>query len=166
MLLIAVLPLRAAESPAEEESIDVKSIIFDHLKDSYHWHILSTNNKEISLYLPVILHSKVSGWHFFMSSKLGHEGSYDGFRIATEGAYKGRLMEVMPDGTELKPLDLSLTKVALGIIFNCLLLCVIVMSTARWYRRHDCKDPAPGGFTGLMELVIYMVMDDIIKPSV
>ena len=59
LLLIAVMPVRAQEAPAEDESIDVKGIIFEHLKDSYHWHILSTNNKEISLYLPVILHSKV-----------------------------------------------------------------------------------------------------------
>ena len=168
LMLACVLPVCAQESsePAQEESIDVKGIIFDHLKDSYHWHIITIGKHEVSLYLPVILHSKESGWHFFSSRRLNEDGSYDGFRIAAEGAYKGRLMEVMPDGTELKPLDLSLTKVALGIIFNSLLLCVIVMSTARWYRRHDSTDPAPGGFVGLMELVIYMIMDDIIKPSV
>ena len=83
LLLIVVMPARAGEPKVEDESVDVKGIIFEHLKDSYHWHILSTNNKEISLYLPVILHSKVSGWHFFMSSKLGHEGSYEGFRMET-----------------------------------------------------------------------------------
>ena len=168
LLLACVLPVCAQESaePEQEEAIDVKGIIFDHLKDSYHWHIITIGEHEVSLYLPVILHSKESGWHFFSSRRLEEDGSYDGFRIATEGAYKGRLMEVMPDGAELKPLDLSLTKVALGIIFNSLLLCIIVMSTARWYRRHDSTDPAPGGFVGLMELVIYMIMDDIIKPSV
>jgi len=166
LMLMTSLPAVASENEtAQDESVDVKGIIFGHLKDSYHWHIITIGEKEISLHLPVILHSKVSGWHFFMSDKL-EQGSYEGFRIADDGAYTGKLVEVLPDGTELKPLDLSFTKVALGVMINSLLLCVIVMCTARWYRRHKATDPAPGGFTGLMELVIFMVVDDIIKPSV
>ena len=164
LLILSVLPVKAQEA-VEDESVDVKEIIFGHLKDSYHWHVLTIGEKEISIHLPVILYSKVSGWHFFMSDKL-EEGSYQGFSIAADGAFAGKLVEVLPDGTELKPLDLSLTKVALGVIINSLLLCIIVMCTARWYRRHDATDPAPGGFTGLMELVIYMILDDVIKPSV
>ena len=168
LLLLAVLPVRAQESaePVEDEAVDVKGIIFGHLKDSYHWHVITIGEKEVSIYLPVILHSKVSGWHFFSSRKLEETGSYDGFHIADTGAFAGRLVEAMPDGTELKPLDLSLTKVAFGIIINSLLLCLIVMCTAGWYKRHSSTDPAPGGFTGLMEYVIFMIVDDVIKPSV
>ncbi len=166
LLLIAVMPARAQEAPVAEETVDVKGIIFGHLKDSYHWHIITLGDKEVSLHLPVMLYSKVSGWHFFMSDKLEHEGSYEGFHITQEGAYAGKLVETLPDGTELKPLDLSLTKIALAVIFNSLLLCVIVMCTARWYRRHSSTDPAPKGFVGLMEFVIAMIVDDVIKPSV
>ena len=166
LLLMAVMPARAQEAQADEETVDVKGIIFGHLKDSYHWHIITLGDKEVSLHLPVMLYSKVSGWHFFMSDKLGHEGSYEGFHIAQDGAYAGKLVETLPDGTELKPLDLSLTKIALAVIFNSLLLCVIVMCTARWYRRHSSTDPAPKGFVGLMEFVIAMIVDDVIKPSV
>ena len=165
LLLLVGLPCIAQES-AQDETVDVKGIIFGHLKDSYHWHIITIGDKEVSLQLPVMLYSKVSGWHFFMSDKLEETESYDGFRIAEEGAYAGKLIEVMPDGTELKPLDLSLTKVALGVIINALLLCVIVMCTARWYKRHKATDPAPGGFVGLMEYVVAMIVDDVIKPSV
>lgn len=133
LLLLCVLPVCAQESaePVEEEAIDVKGIIFEHLKDSYHWHIITIGEKEVSLHLPVMLYSKVSGWHFFSSRKLEEDGSYDGFHIAQEGAFAGKLVEDMPDGTFRKPLDLSLTKVALGIIINSLLLCVIVLCTAR-----------------------------------
>lgn len=164
MFLIAV-PAMAQET-AQDETVDVKGIIFGHLKDSYHWHIITIGDKEISLHLPVILYSKVSGWHFFSSRELEHTGSYDGFHITQDGAHAGKLVETLPDGTELKPLDLSLTKIALAVIINSLLLCVIVMCTARWYRRHSATDPAPGGFVGLMEYVIAMIVDDVIKPSV
>ena len=54
-----------AQEPAQDETVDVKEIIFGHLKDSYHWHIITIGEKEISLHLPVMLYSKVSGWHFF-----------------------------------------------------------------------------------------------------
>ena len=166
--MIAVLPVQAQtqESSAGDETVDVKGIIFSHLKDSYHWHIITIGDKEVSLHLPVMLYSKVSGWHFFMSDKLEGTGCYEGFRITGEGAHAGKLVEVLPDGTELKPLDLSLTKVAFAVMINSLLLCLIVMLTARWYRHRDPTDPAPGGFVGLMEYVVALIVDDVIKPSV
>ena len=129
MFLIAVPAI--AQETAQDETVDVKGIIFGHLKDSYHWHIITIGNKEISLHLPVILYSKVTGWHFFSSRQLEHTGSYEGFHITNDGAHAGKLVETLPDGTELKPLDLSLTKIALAVIINSLLLCVIVMCTAR-----------------------------------
>jgi len=165
LLFLVAVPAMAQET-AQDETVDVKGIIFGHLKDSYHWHIITVGDKEISLELPVMLYSKASGWHFFMSGKLEETESYDGFRIAQDGAYAGKLVEVMPDGTELKPLDLSLTKIALGVIINALLLCVIVMCTARWYKSHKATDPAPKGFVGLMEYVVAMIVDDVIRPSV
>lgn len=168
LLILAFLPVRAQESAesVKDEAVDVKGIIFGHLKDSYHWHIITIGEKEISLHLPVMLYSKVSGWHFFSSRELEETGNYEGFHITNEGAHAGKLVETLPDGTELKPLDLSLTKVALGVMINSLLLCVIVMCTTRWYRRHKSTDPAPGGFVGLMEYVVAMIVDDVIKPSV
>jgi F-type H+-transporting ATPase subunit a len=41
-----------------------------------------------------------------------------------------------------------------------------VLATTRWYRRHDASEEAPQGFAGLMEMMIMMVNDDIIRPSV
>ena len=76
MFLIAVPAI--AQETAQDETVDVKGIIFGHLKDSYHWHIITIGDKEISLHLPVILYSKVTGWHFFSSRELEHTGSYDG----------------------------------------------------------------------------------------
>lgn len=155
-----------AETPSDESAIDVKEIIFEHLKDSYEWHVITLGEHEICLHLPVILYSKTTGWHFFMSDRLKPSGEYEGFHIAAEGMHAGKLVEYGPDGTEVKPFDLSLTKVALAVIINSLLLLVIVMSCARWYSRHSYTDPAPKGFVGLIEYVSVMILDDVIKPSV
>src|SRR5512133_644472 len=54
--------------------------MFDHIKDAHEWHLLSIGTKHYSILLPVILYSKNSGVHVFMSSRFhhGHE-SYQGF---------------------------------------------------------------------------------------
>jgi len=64
------LPLNAAsEKAASEKDINVREIILSEITDSYEWHITTWGNKPISVPLPVIVHSKTSGWHIFMSSK-------------------------------------------------------------------------------------------------
>ena len=171
LLLLWILPLGAQQTAVQEleageSQVDVKGIIFEHLKDSYEWHIITVGDRELAIHLPVIIYSKLTGWHFFMSGKLKENGSYQGFHISHSGATDGKLVETWPDGTDVRPLDLSLTKVALGIIVNSLILLVIVMYCARWYRSHDPTDAPPKGFVGLIEYVAMMIVDDVIKPAV
>ncbi len=169
LLFLWVVPANAQETPAEESEggqVDVKGVIFEHLKDSYEWHIITIGDKEIALYLPVILYSKQSGWHFFMSKRLMHGETYDGFYISKSAAHEGKIVERGSDGEEVRPLDLSLTKVALGIVINSIILLLIVMCSARWYKHHDPTDNPPKGFVGLIELVSMMIVDDTIKPAV
>ena len=164
----AVVPAQEAAAPApEEDDIDVTEIIFEHVGDSYEWHLLSTDKGPVCIYLPVILHSKTSGWHFFSSRHIAEGESYEGFRIAAEGEkHEGKLVEDLPDGTVVKPLDLSITKNVLALMFNSLLLVVLVLCAARWYRKHDALEEAPKGFAGVMEMMVTMVEDDIIKDCV
>ena len=42
-------------------------------------------------------------------------------------------------------------------MFSCLLLLVVVLCTARWYRRHDVLKESPTGIAALMEPLIMMV---------
>ena len=52
-------------------------------------------------------------------------------------------------------------------MFSALLLVALVLGTARWYRKHDAsREGAPGGLAGLMEMMVMMVNDDLIRPSV
>ena len=154
--------------PAEagqEGSFDVKNYIFGHIGDSYEWHITTINGKSIAIPLPVIVHSRTSGWHIFMSNRLEHGESHQGLHIATEGKNEGKIVEDTAEG-EVRPFDISITKNVLGLFINCALLVVLVLLTSRWYRRHDVLNEAPTGLTGVMEMLIMMVTNDIIKEGV
>lgn len=94
-------------------------------------------------------------------------GSYEGFSIAPEGSkYEGKLVEYDDAGNEVRPWDISITKVTLALLINSVLLLVIILSVAQWYRKHPQGSAAPGGFIGFMEMFIMMVNDDIIKSCV
>lgn len=155
-LLLSVIPLRA------ESDVDVTGMIFDHVMDSYEWHITTINDKPVSIYLPVILHSKVSGWHVFSSKHIAHGHSYEGFSLNE----KGKLVETLEDGSTLKPFDISITKNVLGLFVNCLVLLLVILLPARWYRKHDALKEVPKGFTGAIEMLIDSLLTDIIKPCV
>ena len=67
--LLVSLPALAQEeiTPGEqkENTVDVKSIVFGHIGDSYEWHITTWGNTHITIPLPVIVYSSNSGWHTF-----------------------------------------------------------------------------------------------------
>lgn len=151
----------------EENTVDVKEIVFGHIGDSYEWHITTWGKTHVTIPLPVILYSKTSGWHVFLSSRLKENGgTYEGFYIAPTGEYEGKLVERDAAGREVRPFDISITKVVLALLINSFLLVVIILVVARWYRRHPQDSAAPGGFIGFMEMFIMMVNDDIIKDCV
>ena len=121
ILLLSASPIFAKNSSASsEEELNVKEFILEHLADSYEWHIVGNGEKVISVPLPVILYSKISGWHFYSSSRF-HRGkpAYDGFQIAAEGKYKGKIVETDASGNVTRPLDLSLTKNAYSHHHGC-----------------------------------------------
>lgn len=155
-LVLSVIPLRA------EEGVDVNDMIFNHVQDSYEWHITTINDKPVSIYLPVILHSKVSGWHAFSSKHIAHGHSYEGFSTNENG----KLVETLEDGSTLKPFDISITKNVLGLFVNCIVLLLVILLPARWYRKHDALEEVPKGFTGAIEMLVGTLLDDIIKPCV
>lgn len=153
-----------ADNDAAE--IDVGKILFGHISDSYGWHITDWNGHHVSIPLPCIVRSS-TGWHVFMSSKLEHGHEHEGLFIAEEGRYEDKIVERGTGGELVRPFDISITKNVASLMFTAVLLIIIVLSTARWYRKHDtAQEGAPGGFAGLMELMIMMVNDEIIKPSV
>ena len=157
----------AAGGSTASGKVDVKKIIFEHVKDTYEWHITTIGERHVAISLPVIIYSQRTGWEIFSSSVFHEQESYNGFYISHTGDYEGKIVEIDCEGNERRPmLDFSITKNVLSVFISSVLLVVIVLITARWYRRHDAEDKAPRGFVGVMEMLITMVVDDVIKPNV
>lgn len=167
LLVCPVVTGRAGDGVEHEQSseIDVGEILFGHIGDSYGWHITDWKGKHVTIPLPCIVHSS-TGWHFFMSSRIEHGHEHEGLFIAEEGRYEDKIVERGADGELVRPFDISITKNVASLMFAAVLLISLVLVTTRWYRRHDASEEAPQGFAGLMEMMIMMVNDDIIRPSV
>ena len=150
---------------ARQDSPDVADLLFGHIGDSYGWHITDWKGKHLTIPLPCIVRSS-TGWHFFMSSEVEHGHEYKGMSIAREGRYKDKIVERMADGSVTRPFDISITKNVASLMFTGILLIVLILSARQWYSRNDAREKAPGGFAGLVEMMVMMVNDDIIKESV
>lgn len=149
-----------------QQELDVTGMIFDHVGDSYYWHLTDVGETSVAMPLPVLVFSKHTGWHAFSSARFhhGHE-TCEGLAIAPEESPNaGKIIEV--DTGERPALDLSITKNVAGLLIVSILLCLMVIGTARWYKRRGVTDAAPKGFIGSMEMMVNFVYEDIIKANV
>ena len=162
LMLVALLPVQlyAEEAAHEGEELDIPEIVLEHLADAYEWHIASYQGKHLSIPLPVIIRSKNTGqWHFCTVHNLP-----DGFFISEE--HHGKIYERLADGSEVRPLDFSITKAVLQIWIVVAILIIVFLSCARWYKKRDAKSDAPKGFVGMMEMLVTYLNDDLIRPSI
>ena len=70
------------------------------------------------------------------------------------------------DGSDLRPLDLSITKTVAGLLLNSALVVALVLGAARWYRGRKPDAAAPRGVVGLFETLVESLVDDLIEPCV
>lgn len=168
IILCLWIILSVQANHAEEGKVDAKEIVFHHIQDSYEWHITTWGDTHLTISLPIIVYSSETGWHVFSSSRLLHseEATYEGFRIASEGKYEGKVVEVNAQGEEIRPFDLSITKTVLSLFINSLVVIGIILFVARWYKKRGPDSPAPKGFVGLMEMFIMMIEEDVIKSCI
>lgn len=173
IIFILALTLHVIVASAAEDggALDTKGIVLDHIKDSYGWHVTDIGNKSIVIDLPVIIKSS-TGWHVFSSGRFAHEADADGYRqgpdglaIATRGDNAGKIVE-LTEGREVVPFDISITKTVAVMFIDVILLLLCILIPARWYRHHKASDPAPKGFTGLIEMLVTYVNDEIIAPAI
>ena len=145
-----------------ESSLDMEEYIFGHISDAYEWHIATVRGKHISIPLPCIIID--NGVHVFSSSRLAHGASYEGYCIAPKGqAHEGKIVRAS-DGK--RPFDISITKNVCGLIIDSIILVVLILLCARWYRKHDVLKEAPTGLAALLEPVIMTIENDVIKDAV
>ena len=135
-----------ADQVGHDGELNVAEIIFEHIGDEYEWHITEWKGKPIAIPLPCIVFE--NGLHFFTA----HHAEDHGYTFNEDGKLVNAL-------TGERPLDFSITKNVLAVMMSTLLLLVIVLSTARWYRKHDALKEAPTGLAAFMEPLIIMVHD-------
>ena len=156
------------ENEKSGRKFDASTFILEHIADSHEWHILTKKNGEgIAIYLPVILYSKEKGLDLFSSKKLAHGHEYKGYRLEEEGALKGKIVSVNEDGIvdeEALPLDLSMTKAVMGMLFAALIGLWLFLSLSISYKRTGICHPK--GIQRFLEPVILFVRDDIAIPNI
>ena len=148
LLLLQGGPVLAEETPDQVggDEINVAEIIFEHIGDEYEWHITEWKGKPVAIPLPCIVFD--NGLHFFTA----HHAADNGYTFNEDG-------KLVNATTGKRPLDFSITKNVLALMMSTLLLLVVVLLTARWYKTHDALEEAPTGLAAAMEPLILMVHD-------
>ncbi|MDD6553129.1 MAG: F0F1 ATP synthase subunit A [Prevotellaceae bacterium] len=171
LLLMLVMFLTLTPVSAKE-NIDVKGILWGHIKDSYEWHITKIGDHQVIINLPVIVKTS-TGWHVFSSSAFSEEKDKNGDRpgpynlVIKNGdskTYPNKIVEKI-GGKEVKPLDISITKTVCVLFIDAIILLLCILIPARWCRRHKVDDPAPKGFTGLVHMFVMSVYNEVIKAT-
>lgn len=159
-MIFAVSPVKTFAGESSSAEIDPKTVIFEHLGDTYGWAAPFSHHHYIPL--PIIVRDCEGEWHVFSSARVEHGKSYDGFTIAKDGDYKGKIVGKKADGSEYRPLDISITKNVAALFISALVVILCVMSIYRWYKKNPLKAPRKG--TAFMELIVEFVYNTVIRP--
>ncbi len=174
-LLAGTVPAASAGIPEEEANahgsegeFDAATFIMEHVADSHEWHILTKKDgSSVAIYLPVIIYDRESGLHLFSSGKIAHGHSYQGFAIAHDGQYAGKIVKVDEEGHHdgsKPPLDFSITKAIFGMMVASIILLWLMLALARSYKKTGIS--APRGIQGFLEPVILFIRDDVAIPNI
>jgi F-type H+-transporting ATPase subunit a len=163
----------ASEEPKDVKT-EIKEFINHHLLDAHNF-TFSANKETGEHYgfsLPIILLD--NGLQVFSSSEFHHGpaedvASHNGnfYKLHHEKIYKtdaaGTLTEAHGHPTNVKPLDLSITKSVVGILFVSILMLLLFSSLAKSYAKNGGIASGAGRF--FEPLVIY-VRDEIAIPNI
>jgi F-type H+-transporting ATPase subunit a len=156
----------AVDKNAEKSSsFNAGKFVIEHVTDAYEWHITTIGKTHISIPLPVLLYSKSTGFHAFISSRFHHgEASYQGFSVAGEGNSEGKIVETDQSGNVSRPFDFSITKTVAGAIITALILLICLIVAARASKTSINK--APSGMLNLLEPLVVFVRDEVAIPAI
>ena len=164
LFCILTFPAFAGEpagTPEKEAAFNPGEMILHHIGDSHEWHWLSTDNGNITSYLPIIAYRPGKGLSVFSSEKISNgegavsEKEYDGLKLEHE-----KLLTT--DGS--KVYDFSITKNIAALIGSSILLLVVFTAVARGYKKNHGR--APKGIQSMFEPIIMFIRDEVAKKSI
>jgi F-type H+-transporting ATPase subunit a len=164
------------DNPSKDLKTEIKEYITHHLEDAYDFSLFSYTNSEgehiyVGIPLPVILWDE--GLQVFSSSKLHH-----GEEVAQVGSnyYKlehGKIYKTNAQGTinydethhatNVAPLDLSITKGVVSMLFIASLMFWLFHSLAKSYSENK---GVPSGIGRFFEPIVLYIRDDIARPNI
>jgi len=181
-LLLGVPPLSAKEAEEKKEDkvglkSEIKSYIRHHLEDTHDFGLFSYRDEEkdrkvyVGLPLPVIVWDE--GLKIFSSSQLNHGESVANVGGNNYKLYHGKIYKTDAEGTinfndhhhptNVKPLDFSITKSVVTIIFTALLMFFIFRGLAKSYQENGLIAKGLGRF---FEPIVLYIRDDIARPNI
>ena len=142
----------------ENTKINAKedNFIIHHVLDSHEWHFFSTKKYDFTIPLPIIILSQ-KGIDIFLSNKLKNK-TYKGFYINEDG-----IIESIDK--KLKFLDLSITKNVAAMFLSFLILLLIFLYCAFWYKKNSFSK-APKGVVSAVEMMVDFIKNDILIPNI
>ncbi len=162
---VAVAAEKTESNTEKHQGFNPQKLIFHHINDAYEWHITTIGENHISIPLPVLVYSNQTGFHAFIASAFHHgTESYEGLKIAQEGKYEGKIVEIQPDGKEIRPLDFSITKNVASLFISIALILFVFLSASKRYKENFAR--APKGIQSWVEPIIIFVRDDIAKAAI
>jgi len=183
--VMANTPEAGHEEGKKEEKFNVGEMIMHHIKDAHEWHLWGGHHNSTSIYLPVILIDgglkTFSSSHFYHgtpASSIDHKtqkpvdymvgvGPAADYAMFHEKIYKlegGKLQFEGGHPHNVKPLDFSITKNVLSLVFGATLILIVMSSVARFYKKNGAV--APRGLAKFIEPLILMVRDDVAKSNI
>jgi F-type H+-transporting ATPase subunit a len=162
--------------PNGKEKFDIGKFALHHIADSHQWHVIG----DIYIHLPIILYTD-NGIVNFSSEAFQynddaqvvveeggqrfvkfHEKIY--YASATPNAHGQYIdLDEKHHPTNSRPLDISVTKNVVTLLFSIVILLVVFLSVAKGYKTNHGKSPK--GIQAWMEPIIIFVRDDIAKPN-
>lgn len=145
----------------ENTKINAKedNFIIHHVLDSHEWHFFSTKKYDFTIPLPIIILSQ-KGIDIFLSNKLKKNSpkGYKGFFINEDG-------NIESIDKTLKFLDLSITKNVAAMFLSFLILLLIFLYCAFWYKKNSFSK-TPKGIVNAVEMMIDFLKNDILIPNI
>ena len=186
LLIFSTSSLFAAET-GETEKFNPGPFIVEHVIDDYGWHITGSDDKSVSIPLPVILFDNGKPV-VFMSNKFHHgHNAYKGYALGftpetkrtivklTEN-YTGEIAELADEkgianeeqmaqliDADASIIDISITKNVCSLIISIIILLWLFLKVAKQYKQRENK--APHGAQGLVEPLILFIRDEVAIPS-
>ncbi|MBG6235293.1 F-type H+-transporting ATPase subunit a [Pedobacter sp. CAN_A7] len=166
----------AHAEPKGKEKFDIGKFALHHIADSHQWHVIG----DVYIHLPIILYTS-NGIVNFSSEAFQYND--DAQVVVEEGGQRfvkfhekiyyasavsnahGQYVDLdeKHHATNSRPLDISVTKNVVTLLFSIVILLVVFLSVAKGYKTNHGKSPK--GIQAWMEPIIIFVRDDIAKPN-